>query len=318
MLTQTWWLLPFDLWQFGDGVRAVTLGENCRQLLADHFILITNKQKERKSVRTALSEWPIMYKDSVNITYRKNPCNWESEHNVQPSFTDTVNISTMTGQTSVAFILFKQLFQQTSSSMKCFVLHSGWLQSLKHDYMTGNKCAFKFDWKKERKRKKKETCWFHWTKGAACLTGKRRMTCTLMSLALIVVQTQPGFPETLTGPQPYVSPVKYKSHFHKCLFNLRLRIVSCVKWQRRNGCQSWLATDIHLSRWGGSNRGETPRLLCAYTHQAGSYAVVTQMIPQCGAESALFGMCELWGGIGEGWWWRLFSTYKAQPMCERG
>lgn len=42
-------LLPLDLCQFGDGVRAVALGEDCRQLLADHLVLTKTGGKKRAS-----------------------------------------------------------------------------------------------------------------------------------------------------------------------------------------------------------------------------------------------------------------------------
>ena len=48
-LTQTGRLLPLDLCQFGDGVRAVTLREDARQLLADHLILTKHRQRNKTS-----------------------------------------------------------------------------------------------------------------------------------------------------------------------------------------------------------------------------------------------------------------------------
>lgn len=48
-LTQAWRLLPLDLCQFGDGVRAVTLCEDARQLLADHLILTKHRQRNKTS-----------------------------------------------------------------------------------------------------------------------------------------------------------------------------------------------------------------------------------------------------------------------------
>lgn len=53
-ITKAWRLLPLDLCQFGDGVRAVALGEDGRQLLADHLVL--TKTEQEKGVRVPLQE----------------------------------------------------------------------------------------------------------------------------------------------------------------------------------------------------------------------------------------------------------------------
>lgn len=50
-LTQAGRRLPLDLRQFGDRVRAVALGEDCRQLLADYLILTKHRQKNKPSER---------------------------------------------------------------------------------------------------------------------------------------------------------------------------------------------------------------------------------------------------------------------------
>lgn len=52
-ITEARCLLPLDLCQFGDGVRAVALGEDCRQLLADHLVL-TKTGGKNKGVRVEL------------------------------------------------------------------------------------------------------------------------------------------------------------------------------------------------------------------------------------------------------------------------